>query len=65
MEAGDLIQAHAAGLLDWGRVVEVSSIVSGKTPGRGSAEDVTLFESQGLAIQDLMVAAHVYREVAG
>lgn len=64
MEAGDLIQAHAAGLLDWGRVVEVSSIVSGKTPGRGSADDVTLFESQGLAIQDLMVAAHVYREVA-
>lgn len=65
MEAGDLIQAHEAGSLDWGRVVEVSSIVAGRTPGRGSAEDVTLFESQGLAIQDLMAAAHVYREVVG
>ena len=63
MEAGDLIQAHEAGSLDWGRVVAVSSIVAGKTAGRGSAEDVTLFESQGLAIQDLMAAAHVYREV--
>jgi len=63
MEAGDLIQAHEAGSLDWERVVEFSSIVSGKHKGRESADDVTVFESQGLAIQDLMVAAHVYRTV--
>ena len=65
MEAGDLIQAHEAGALDWERVVEFSSIVVGKMEGRVSPADITLFESQGLAIQDLMVAAHVYRTVTG
>jgi ornithine cyclodeaminase/alanine dehydrogenase-like protein (mu-crystallin family) len=60
MEAGDLILAHDEGALDWARVVELGAIVAGKTPGRVSDADVTLFESQGLAIEDLAAAAHVY-----
>ena len=63
MEAGDLINAHDRGALDWTRVVELSSIVAGKTPGRSSEADITLFESQGLAIEDLVVAAHVYKTI--
>ncbi len=61
MEAGDLIAAHAAGRFGWGRAVELSAIVAGASPGRTSGEDITLFESQGLAIEDLVAAAHVYQ----
>ena len=64
MEAGDLIAAHAAGRFDWGRAVELSAIVAGASAGRTSGEDITLFESQGLAIEDLVAAAHVYQEVS-
>ena len=64
MEAGDLIQAHEAGVLDWEKVVDFSAIASGGIAGRKSTDDITLFESQGLAIQDLMVAAYVYKTIA-
>ena len=64
MEAGDLIQAHEAGVLDWEKVVAFSAIASGNVAGRGSGDDITVFESQGLAIQDLMVAVHVYKTIA-
>jgi len=63
MEAGDLINAHDEDALDWARVIELSSIVAGKTPGRDSDADVTVFESQGLAMEDLVVAAHVYKMI--
>jgi ornithine cyclodeaminase/alanine dehydrogenase-like protein (mu-crystallin family) len=65
MEAGDLIVAAGEGCLDWGRVVELSGIVSGRLAGRNAPEDVTLFESQGLAAEDLAVAGYVYRQVTG
>ncbi len=63
MESGDLINAHEEGLLDWARVAELGSIVAGKTPGRATAADITLFESQGLALEDLMAAVHVYKTI--
>ena len=64
MEAGDLVAAHGAGRLNWEQVVELSAIVSGRTLGRHSPQDGTLFQSQGLAIEDLAVAAHPYRQVS-
>ena len=65
MEAGDLIQAAEAGNLDWGRVVELSGVISGRLAGRADAKQITLFESQGLAIEDLLAAGEVYRRVKG
>ena len=59
IEAGDLIQAG----IDWGRVAEFADVVAGKVRGRESAEAVTLFESQGLAAQDLAAAEYVWRKV--
>ncbi|MCB1021060.1 MAG: ornithine cyclodeaminase family protein, partial [Acidobacteria bacterium] len=64
-EAGDLIQAAAEGKLDWSRVVELSGVVSGRLPGRADARQVTLFESQGLALEDLLAAQEVYENVKG
>lgn len=63
IESGDLIQAVDEGVIAWGRVAEFSGVVGGRTAGRKSAETVTLFESQGLALQDLAAAEHVYRKL--
>lgn len=57
IEAGDLIPLVAAGRLSWDRVAELAEIVSGRVPGRLAASERTLFESQGLALEDVAAAA--------
>lgn len=42
---------------------ELGHVVAGQTPGRETDEEVTVFDSTGLAIQDLACAAHVYRQL--
>ncbi len=54
-EAGDLIQARDAGVLDPARVVELGEVLAGAAPGRTSAEQITFFKSVGNAVQDLAV----------
>jgi ornithine cyclodeaminase/alanine dehydrogenase-like protein (mu-crystallin family) len=61
MEAGDLLAAQRAGLLDWTRVVELGQIVAGSATGRRTAGDITLFESLGIALEDVAVARLVYQ----
>ncbi len=39
---------------------ELSDVICGRTPGRTSGDEITLFDSTGLAIQDVAVAALVY-----
>jgi ornithine cyclodeaminase/alanine dehydrogenase-like protein (mu-crystallin family) len=65
MEAGDLIGAAEEGRLDWQRVTELSAVVGGRAAGRRNSGEITLFESQGLAAEDLAVANYVYRHVTG
>lgn len=60
MEAGDLIQAFGDSLPRWDGVRELGDIVAGKTPGRTSANQITLFKSNGIATWDLAVAVRVY-----
>jgi ornithine cyclodeaminase len=55
-EAGDLLPALEKGRLHEGQLVELGEVLSGIRPGRSGPEAVTLFESQGMAIQDLAVA---------
>ena len=64
LEAGDLIQTADEGGFDWGRATELASVVAGATPGRESGEQITLFESQGLTAEDLIVAEAVWRKVS-
>lgn len=59
-ECGDLILAAASGLPVWDEVVELGAIVAGRAPGRRGKEDVTLFESQGIAIEDVATMKLVY-----
>ena len=55
-EAGDLLPALEKGRLAEAQMLELGELVGGIRPGRKSATDITLFESQGMAIQDLAVA---------
>src|ERR1700693_2153125 len=48
MEAGDLIQAFGEDQSRWNAVQELSQIVAGKEPGRSTAEQFTLFKSNGV-----------------
>lgn len=58
-EAGDLLPLLEKGRLHSRQLVELGEIIVGRHPGRGDAAQITLFESQGLAIQDLAVAVRV------
>jgi alanine dehydrogenase len=60
MEAGDLIQAFGEDQSRWNAVQELSEIVAGKAPGRSSADQITLFKSNGIATWDLAAAVRVY-----
>jgi ornithine cyclodeaminase len=60
-EAGDLLPAREKGRLHAGALVEIGEVIAGTRPGRTGDDQVTLFESQGMAIQDLAIAAHLLR----
>jgi len=55
-EAGDLLPALEKGRLHAGALTELGEVIAGMRPGRTSARQVTLFESQGMAMQDLIIA---------
>lgn len=58
-EAGDLLPLFEKGRLHEGQLVEIGEVMVGSRRGRRNAADVTLFESQGMAIQDIALAARV------
>lgn len=59
-EAGDLIHVFGEDETQWEKVHELADIVGGKIRGRTSAEQITLFKSNGIAIEDVVVAGRVY-----
>jgi len=58
-EAGDLLPLIEKGRLHARQLVELGDIITGKQQGRTSVDQITVFESQGMAIQDLAVALRV------
>jgi alanine dehydrogenase len=60
MESGDLIQMYGDDKRRWSSVLELAEIVAGKTPGRSNPEQITLFKSNGIAIEDIVVAGKIY-----
>ena len=62
IECGDLMWLEARGSFRWGMAHELSDVVAGRVPGRLSPEGVTLFESMGLALEDIAAAELVYRK---
>lgn len=58
-EAGDLLPALEKGRTQPGRWVELGEVIAGVRPGRANTSAISLFESQGMGIQDIAVAAKV------
>jgi ornithine cyclodeaminase/alanine dehydrogenase-like protein (mu-crystallin family) len=54
---GELAGAVAAGRVARGQVTALGAVLAGEAPGRSGPEATTLFDSTGLAIQDLAIAA--------
>jgi len=60
---GDIGLAFKAGLITREQVTQLGDVLIGKADGRRSAGDITLFDSSGLAIQDLAIAKLAYSKV--
>jgi alanine dehydrogenase len=61
-EAGDLLLAIREGAITEDHIrAGIGEVVAGLKPGRTSAEEITLFKSVGLAVEDAATAARVYR----
>ncbi len=61
IECGELIRALERGYVSWDKVIQLDSVISGSVQGRKSNRDITLFESQGIALEDLAVSEFVYK----
>jgi ornithine cyclodeaminase/alanine dehydrogenase-like protein (mu-crystallin family) len=62
---GELTGAIEQGLVTRAAVTELGAVLSGEAPGRRGPEAITLFDSTGLAIQDLAVARAAYEAWRG
>jgi ornithine cyclodeaminase len=60
-ESGDFLLAKRDGLIGDDHILaEIGEVLIGRHPGRTSADEITLFKSLGLAIEDLASAHHIY-----
>jgi ornithine cyclodeaminase/alanine dehydrogenase-like protein (mu-crystallin family) len=61
-ESSDLAQAVEHGVLDWEEVASLGDIVAGRRPGRQSEQDITLFKSLGVAMEDVALSVRAYEK---
>ena len=61
LECGDLLAPVEMGVTHWGAIHEFYEVVAGQVPGRADAQEITLFESHGLAIEDVALGAEAVR----
>ena len=60
-ESGDFLLAKKEGAVDDTHILgEIGDILTGKLTGRCSPDEITLYKSLGLAIEDLASAHHIY-----
>ena len=61
-ESGDYLHAARDGAIGPGHIrAEIGEVLTGAAPGRTGDDEITLFESLGLAVQDLAAADLLYR----
>lgn len=64
-EAGDILIPIAEGVIDSSHVKgALAELVTGKVPGRVSPEEITIFKSSGVAIEDLVTARLAYERAS-
>lgn len=62
IECGDLMWLEPRGSFRWDMAKELQDVVAGRVNGRPSEESITLFESMGLALEDIAAAHLVYNK---
>ena len=55
-ECGDLLPLTETGFIDWDALTEIGEVITGRAPRRTSPDQITLYESHGMGVQDLYVA---------
>ena len=58
-EAGDFVEALKENALTWADVYEFPHVLVGRYPGRDAPQDITVFKSLGLGVEDVAVAERV------
>lgn len=58
---GDLVHAVEAGAFGRERVTELGAVLTGNAEGRTTVDEITVFDSTGLAIQDLAIGIEVVK----
>jgi ornithine cyclodeaminase len=58
-ECGDLLPFVEHGELDWEGLPELGEVLTGQSPGRSGRDQVTVYESHGMGVQDLYCARFV------
>jgi ornithine cyclodeaminase len=62
-EAGDYLFAMREGVIGPDHIrAELGEVLIGEKPGRTSPDEITLFKSLGLAVEDLAAANYLYRK---
>lgn len=61
-EAGDLLLASPQALLPQ-KIVELADLVSGRSPGRTHDDEITIYKSVGVGLQDIAIAALAWRKL--
>ncbi len=59
VECGDLVEPMRQGVIAWDQVHELGEVIAGARPGRQSPEAITVFESQGVAMEDVAVGSRL------
>jgi alanine dehydrogenase len=59
---GDLVHAVEAGAVGRERVTQLGDVLAGIADGRHAADEITVFDSTGLAIQDLAVGIAAFEQ---
>ena len=64
-EAGDLIHAATDGIFDWDDLADLAHVVAGTVMPPQPGSGIVLFESQGVALQDVVIATLVHQRSQG
>jgi len=63
-ERGEISQALRAGALGAEDIVELGEVLAERSPGRTDADQITVCDLTGVAVQDVAIASAVYRALA-
>ena len=65
MARGEIYKAMEAGELKKEKLIELGNVISGVAEGRTSDQQTTIADLTGVAVQDISIAAAVYKAVTG